>query len=158
MPFKASTLLTPSCLAFCVASSAFAADEQAAGAASKLQLLDISAITQVAFGGTSGDERGTRMVTGSAAHDPRRDGFDFQTLELSISGQVDPFFKAAAFMAVSEDEGIELEEALSGNHWPAQWPRSRNRLMLTEFGRYNPVHSHYFAHIDKPLVIGTMFG
>lgn len=30
--------------------------------------------------------------------------------------------------------------------------------MLTEFGRFNPRHPHESAHIDQPLVIGTMFG
>ena len=158
MFIRKASRLTQTCLTLCVAGSTFAAEEAAAASAeTKLQLLDISAITQVAFGATSGD--GEELEWSQAGHhDPRRDGFDFQTLELSISGQVDPFFKAAAFVAVTEDEGLELEEAYLVTTGLPNGLEVEVGFMLTEFGRYNPVHSHYFAHIDKPLVIGTMFG
>lgn len=123
----------------------------------RLRLIDLSAITQFAMGGTTGDDHELEWSQ-SGAHDPRRDGFDFQTLELSIAGAVDPYFRAAAFVAISEDEGLELEEAyVQTTNLPAGLEMEAG-LMLTEFGRYNPQHTHRYAHIDQPLVIGTMFG
>ncbi len=136
---------------------AHAADAAAAAEKPNLRLTDISAITQVAVGGTSGDGEELEWSQ-SGAHDPRRDAFDFQTLELSIAGVVGPYFRAAAFVAISEDEGLELEEAYAVTTALPNGLEVEAGLMLTEFGRYNPKHTHEFAHIDQPLVIGTMFG
>ena len=123
----------------------------------RLRLIDLAAITQVAVGGSGGDDEELEWSQ-SGAHDPRRDGFDFQQLELSIAGAVDPYFRAEAHLLVTEDEGLELEEAFAVTTGLPHGLEVEAGLMLTEFGRYNPQHTHEYAHIDQPLVIGTMLG
>lgn len=153
---KSAQLLAPTGLALCLPLTminALSAAEQTP----KLQLIEISAITQAAFGGSSADEEEMEWSQ-TGAHDPRRDGFDFQVLELSVVGAVDPYFRAEAHLAISEDEGLELEEAFLVTTGLAHGLEVEVGFMLTEFGRYNPLHAHAFAHIDQPLVIGTMFG
>jgi len=123
----------------------------------ELQLLELSAITQVAVGGSSGDGHQLE-ATQSGAHDPNRDGFTFQQLELSVTGAVDPYFRAEAHLLVTPGEGLELEEGFAVTTGLPHGLEVETGYMLTEFGRYNPVHSHVYAYNDQPLVIGSMLG
>lgn len=123
----------------------------------RVRLIDLSAITQVAVGATSGDGEELEWSQ-TGAHDPARDGFDFQALEISLVGAVDPYFQAEAHLLVTEDEGLELEEAFAVTTSLPHGLEVEVGLMLTEFGRYNPIHTHEYTHIDQPLVIGEMFG
>lgn len=124
---------------------------------STFRLVELSAITRVAAGGSTGDAEQLEWSE-TGAHDPRRDGFDFQELELTVAGAVDPYFRAASHMVITEDGGLELEEVYAETTSLPHGLVVEVGLMLTEFGYYNPIHPHEYAHIDQPMVIGTMMG
>lgn len=90
-------------------------------------------------------------------HDPQRNGFTFQELELAFLANVDPFFKFAGYLSASE-HGIELEEAyVQTTALPARL-QLRAGKFLHRFGRINEQHAHAWDFLDMPLVMGRFFG
>lgn len=90
-------------------------------------------------------------------HDPHRNGFTFQELELSFSANVDPYFKFNGYLSVSE-HGVELEEAYAQTtSLPARF-QLRAGKFLHRFGRMNERHAHAWNFLDMPLVMGRFFG
>jgi len=127
------------------------------GGGAQLRLIDLSAVLNVAAGGSSADDHEYEaFVTG--AHDPNRDGFTFQALELSLAGAVDPYFRAAAYLNITPDHGVELEEAYAVSTALPHGMEVEAGYMLTEFGRYNPTHAHEWFFINQPLAIGALLG
>lgn len=121
-----------------------------------LRLTDISAIINVAAGASDQHDEVISTLQGGA-HDPKERGFNFQQLELSIGGAVDPFFTGQAHVVVLEDE-VELEEAYattSSMPWGLEF---KVGYYLTEFGRVNQEHPHSWAWIDQPVVNSRFFG
>ena len=98
----------------------------------------------------------------TGAHDPNQRGFTLQNLELTLSGNVDPYFTAIGhliFMIDREGESVlEIEEAyLTSTALPANL-QLRAGQFFTQFGRLNPQHPHAWAFVDQPLINGRMFG
>lgn len=98
----------------------------------------------------------------TGAHDPNQRGFTVQNLELTIGGNVDPYFTAISHIVLQIDrEGestLEIEEAyLTSTALPANL-QLRAGQFFTQFGRLNPTHPHTWAFVDQPLVNGRMFG
>jgi hypothetical protein len=120
------------------------------------RLLDVSLILKAAAGAsTATDDEIVLLQSGS--HDPRRRGFTFQAGELSLSGAVDPYFKAEMHANFSES-AVELEEAfITTTSLPGRLSLELG-YFLTEFGRNNPRHSHEWDFVDQPLVVGRFFG
>jgi hypothetical protein len=90
-------------------------------------------------------------------HDPTRNGFNLQGLELAAGADVDPYFKFAANI-VFTTEGVELEEAYAtatALPWNLQ---VRAGQFLTRFGRANAMHLHQWDFVDQPFVLGKMLG
>lgn len=120
------------------------------------RLMDISALTNVAVGGSSvGDEDLGNLQGG--AHDPDENGFTLQQFELALEGAVDPFFTGFANIVFSPN-AVELEEAFlttSSLPWGLQ---VEGGYFLTEFGLINPTHAHAWEWIDQPVVNSRMFG
>src|SRR5690606_4854193 len=93
-------------------------------------------------------------------------GFNVQSLELALSGIVDPYFRAQTNLVFNSGghshdgggSGVEVEEAfletlaLPGNL------QLRGGLFLTEFGRHNTRHLHAWSFVDQPLINSRMFG
>lgn len=91
------------------------------------------------------------------AHDPQKTGFNLQQLELSLSAEVDPYFRFDANIVFSKF-GVELEEAYGttlGLPWNLQ---ARVGQLLQRFGRVNASHPHAWLFVDQPLVLGKFFG
>ncbi len=137
---------------------ALAADQAATDAARPTpapavapSLLDIALILDVAAAVFDGPP----LQLGG--HDPQRDGFTLQQLEMNLSGVVDPFFRFDANLVFAQF-GVEVEEAyvttlaLPGNL------QARAGQFLARFGRINPTHPHSWSFADQPLVIGKLFG
>jgi len=98
----------------------------------------------------------------TGAHDPNQRGFTVQNLELTIGGNVDPYFTAISHIVLQIDrEGestLEVEEAyLTTTALPANL-QLRAGQFFTQFGRLNPQHPHTWAFADQPLINGRMFG
>ena len=122
-----------------------------------VRLIDLSAVLQLAVGGSNAHDDHDLEWSQSGAHDPDGDGFTFQQLELGISGALDPLLRIEARMVVIED-GIELEEAYAVTTDLPHGLELEAGLMHTEFGIHNPLHPHEFTHIDQPLVLGALLG
>lgn len=91
------------------------------------------------------------------AHDPSKNGFNLQQLELHLDASVDPYFRLDANLVFSLF-GVELEEAYAtslGIPWGLQ---ARAGQFLTRFGRMNATHPHAWHFADQPLVNGVFFG
>jgi hypothetical protein len=98
----------------------------------------------------------------TGAHDPNQRGFTVQNIELTLSGNVDPYFTAIGHLIFGIDrEGesfLEVEEAyLTSTALPANL-QLRAGQFFTQFGRLNPKHPHAWAFVDQPLINGRMFG
>lgn len=121
-----------------------------------LRLMDLAAVVN-AVGGTStkGSEQIETLQGG--AHDPKRRGFTFQQLELSMLGAVDPYFTAESHVVVTE-EGLELEEAFATTRALPWGLQAKAGYYLTEFGLINPTHPHAWAWIDQPIINTRLFG
>jgi len=122
--------------------------------------MDISFDGLFAAGGSTANdiEGGTQL----GGHDPNQRGFTVQNVELTLSGAVDPYFRAQANIVLQLDSGgetfIELEEAFAETTslpWNLQ---AKAGQFFTEFGRLNPQHPHSWAFVDQPLVNGRFFG
>jgi len=98
----------------------------------------------------------------AGGHDPGRNGFTVQNVELSIGATVDPYFDGQAniiFLIDSEGETVvELEEAfLTTRNLP--WGlQMKGGQYFTEFGRLNPQHPHTWSFVDQPVVLSRFFG
>lgn len=126
--------------------------------------IDVSAIGTFAAGAST--ERHVDELQ-AGGHDPRERGFNVQSLELVLSGAVDPYFRGQAnitFTGSGHGHGheggssVELEEAfLETLALPANL-QARAGLFLTEFGRHNNRHLHTWDFVDAPLISTRMFG
>jgi hypothetical protein len=94
---------------------------------------------------------------GGHEHGVVEEGFNVREVELWLSGEVDPYFKAYTTIAVSE-EGAELEEIVVRT---AGLPLGFELLggkFLSRFGRINSQHPHEWDFIDRPLIYALSFG
>jgi hypothetical protein len=93
----------------------------------------------------------------TGGHDPVRTGFNLQSLEMAIQGNVDPYFRYFGTFVFSQF-GVEIEEAWVQTlalPWNLQ---VRAGQMLTRFGRINSTHPHSWSFLDQPMIIGKFLG
>jgi hypothetical protein len=90
-------------------------------------------------------------------HDPAKNGFTIQQLELALSKAVDPYFRFDGFVVFSS-EGVEVEEAYATAVALPGSLQLRAGQFLTRFGRQNPTHPHAWDFVDQPFVLSQMFG
>jgi hypothetical protein len=126
-----------------------------------LRLIDISADLLMAAGGsTVGDDRLGLLQAGG--HDPNRNGFTLQQLELSFAGAVDPYFTGEThvlfFIDPEGEQGVELEEAFLTTQALPFGLQVEAGYFLTEFGLINPVHAHAWRWMDQPIINTRLFG
>jgi len=105
------------------------------------------------------DELGGLQAGG---HDPNKNGFTVQNVELSIAGTVGPYFDAQAniiYQIDSEGETvIELEEAFFTTRSLPYGLQIKGGQYYTEFGRHNVLHPHAWDFVDSPVVLTRLFG
>jgi len=95
-------------------------------------------------------------------HDPNRDGFTVQQVELSATAAVDPYFDAQAFLIfIVDDAGetsVEVEEAFLTTRALPWGLQVKAGQFFTEFGRHNHTHPHTWGFVDQPVIISRLFG
>lgn len=94
-------------------------------------------------------------------HDPKQNGFNLQQVELSLSSNVDPYFSGNANLVLFQEDGetgIEVEEAYGTTLALPAGLQAKIGQFFTAFGRNNPQHPHSWHYVNKPLVLGRMFG
>ncbi len=113
---------------------------------------DISIVTDIAAAAFSSDDH---LQTGG--HDPIKEGFNLQQVELAIGSSVDPYFRADGYIVFGQ-EGVEIEEMYATTlalPWNMQ---ARAGQFLTKVGRINSTHPHSWDFVDQPFAIGRLFG
>lgn len=113
---------------------------------------DLSVILDTAVAGFSSES-----PLQGGAHDPSRNGFNLQQLELSLGAAVDPFFRFDSNIVYSPF-GVEIEEAYATSLALPENLQVRAGQFLTRFGRLNATHPHTWDFVDQPLLIGKFFG
>ena len=115
-------------------------------------LLDLSFILDVAAAAFT-----DKQPLQSGAHDPTRNGFNLQQLELSIGSVVDPYFRFDGNLVFGQF-GVEIEEAYGTTLALPYNLQVRAGQFLTRFGRINATHPHSWDFVDQPFAVGRIFG
>lgn len=123
---------------------------------SVFETLDFSVIASTVFG-TSNLRNSDLEEFQGGAHDPKKRGFNFQQMELGISGTVDDLFDYQGFVLFLEDE-VELEEAYITTRSLPNDLKVKAGLFLTEFGLNNQQHVHSWGFLDQPIINSRIFG
>jgi hypothetical protein len=113
---------------------------------------DLSIILDAAAAGFSADH--PRQAGG---HDPAKNGFTIQQVELAASKAVDPYFRFDAFLVLSPF-GIEIEEAYATTTALPGSLQLRAGQFLNRFGRQNATHPHSWDFVDQPFMWSRVFG
>jgi hypothetical protein len=126
----------------------------AAPASFSLQSLnpDLSFVADFALAGFSTDE-----PLQAGGHDPQKNGFNLQQLELSVSASVDPYLRFDSNIVFAQF-GVEIEEAYATTLALPYGLQVRAGQFLTRFGRLNNTHPHAWTFVDQPFAIGRIFG
>lgn len=147
-------------LLFLASVAARAADPVPAAAAGG-QPFNIGLSSLFAFGGSSVNDAELAGLQ-AGGHDPNRNGFTVQNVELILSGAVDPYFDAQAniilFVDAAGETVLELEEAFLRTRALPHGLQVKAGQYYTEFGRQNPQHPHTWAFVDQPVVLTRFFG
>lgn len=98
----------------------------------------------------------------AGGHDPKKDGFSVQNVELSISGAVDQnFYGQTNIIILIDADGetvVELEEAFFTTRALPWGLQLKGGQYFTEFGRLNKQHPHTWDFVDQPVVLSRFFG
>ena len=117
---------------------------------------DLSLSALGAVGGSSASDRELEFLQ-AGGHDPGRNGFNLQNIELSLSATVDPYFYAQANVVFLIDRHgdtvVELEEAFVTSRALPAGLQLKAGQYLTDFGRLNAQHPHSWAFVDQPVVL-----
>ncbi len=116
----------------------------------ELQHLSIPGITEGFYG--SHDHGGNSESTYNA-----NNGFNLNYLEVVLSSNVDPYFSVDAIFHFSP-EGVEVEEGYFTTTALGNGFRFRGGKLLSEFGRINQQHHHFWDFGNAPLVNEAFFG
>lgn len=95
------------------------------------------------------------------AHDPNKRGFTLQNLELTLAGNVDPYFRGEAHLIFGLEDGesiIEVEEAFLTTLSLPYGLQIIGGQFFTRFGRQNPLHPHAWDFADQNIINTLMFG
>ncbi len=95
------------------------------------------------------------------AHDPNERGFTLQNLELTLTGAVDPFFRAEGHLIFGFEDGesiLEIEEVhMTTTGLPYGFQVMAGQF-FTRFGRQNKQHPHAWQFVDQTIINTLMFG
>lgn len=95
------------------------------------------------------------LLTGG--HDPKRNGFNLQQLELHAESSVDPYLTMQGNIVFAQF-GVEVEEIYAETLALPHGLQVKAGQFLTAFGRINPTHLHAWSFADQALLIGKFFG
>jgi len=134
--------------------------KQAGG--TNLRLIDVSLDVLAASGGSTVNDSELGNLQGGG-HDPRKNGFTLQNVELSLSGAVDPYLYGESHIIyfidpVSGESAFEMEEAFVTTQQLAYGLQIKAGQYFTEFGRINPRHPHQWEWMDQPIINTRLFG
>jgi len=127
-----------------------------------VRLIDISVDVLAAAGGSTVGDEALQGLQGGG-HDPRKNGFTLQNVELSFAGAVDPYVTGETHVVLfvdplSGETTVELEEAFLTTQSLPFGLQVKAGFFFTEFGLINPTHPHAWDWLDLPIVNTRFFG
>ncbi|MGI8784130.1 MAG: hypothetical protein ACR2L2_10845 [Acidobacteriota bacterium] len=127
-----------------------------------IRLIDVSLDVLAAGGGSTAKDSELQNLQGGG-HDPRKNGFTLQNVELSFAGAVDPYVVGEAHLVFFIDPIVgesffELEEAFLTTQQLPHGLQVEAGQFFTEFGRLNPRHPHQWEWMDQPIINTRLFG
>jgi hypothetical protein len=93
---------------------------------------------------------------GEVAPPPR--GFSLSETELSIAGNVDPYFRGTAVVALTPENEAEVEEAYFQTLALPRGLILKGGRFFSGIGYLNPIHQHAWDFQDAPLVYKAFLG
>lgn len=112
-------------------------------------------------GGSSVDDTALENLQ-AGGHDPSRNGFTVQNIEMFMGGAVDPYLDGQANLIFLIDRDgetvVELEEAFLTTRALPYGLQMKAGQYFTEFGRQNSQHPHTWAFVDQPVILSRFFG
>jgi hypothetical protein len=83
----------------------------------------------------------------------------FEEAEVSIVGPLNPYASAVVTLGITEEEGIDIEEAKLSldRYFPGGFGLTAGKY-LVDFGQLNQLHAHTYPFIDRPLMHQAFFG
>lgn len=121
---------------------------------------DISAIVDFSYVNQSLDNNELETLRLPGSTEPAtnaNNGFNLNYLEMVLSSNVDPYFSMDAVLHFSTEE-VEVEEAYFTSTALEHGLRLRGGKLLSEFGRINQQHEHFWDFAQAPLVSEAFFG
>ncbi|MDH5517655.1 MAG: hypothetical protein OEY36_07530 [Gammaproteobacteria bacterium] len=98
----------------------------------------------------------------AGGHDPAKNGFTVQNVELTMKATVDNYFDAQSnFIFLIDAAGetvVELEEAFLTTRQLDGGLQIKAGQYFTEFGRQNVQHPHSWSFADQPVILSRLFG
>jgi outer membrane receptor protein involved in Fe transport len=85
-------------------------------------------------------------------------GFNLREAELAFSATVDPYFDASAYLAVSEDGDVDLEEAWLQTRALPYGLKVKAGKFLSDIGYINHQHPHQWDFVDQNLAYLNLLG
>lgn len=114
-----------------------------------------------AAGGSSVNDDQIQILQGGA-HDPQKNGFTVQNVELSFTAAVDPYFNGEAHIIYQVDAAgeskLELEEVFVTTQFLPAGLQFKGGHYFTEFGRLNSRHPHSWSFVDQPVISSRLLG
>jgi hypothetical protein len=95
---------------------------------------------------------------GGHAHGATEQGFNFRSAELTFSATVDPYFDASAYLAISSDGDVDLEEAWFQTRSLPAGLKVKGGKFLSDIGYANNQHPHQWDFVDQNLPYLNLFG
>ncbi|QGU31728.1 TonB-dependent receptor [Thermochromatium tepidum] len=109
-------------------------------------------------GGLAHDQDHVHEADHGHSHGGLNNGFNFSEAELSFSATVDPYFDAAAYLAVMDEGDVHLEEAWLQTRALPHGLRVKAGKFLSDFGYANKQHPHAWDFVDQNLPYLNLLG
>ena len=99
-----------------------------------------------------------QLIGSSFAHQDEQNGFDLSEAEVAFQSTVDPYAKMDLFLTFPVDESPEVEEgAVTTLALPHSLQLKGGRYK-NAFGKWNPLHTHAFFTVERPIALTDYFG
>jgi hypothetical protein len=112
----------------------------------------VSGFMQPSHGHGHGEEQGHHHGTLG------EEGFSLADTELSVSGNIDPYFFGSLNLAFTSEDDVEVEEAYVQTTILGHGFTAKGGRFLSGIGYVSEQHAHAWDFVDQPLVYQTFFG
>ncbi|MBC8007114.1 MAG: hypothetical protein H7X76_03605 [Prolixibacteraceae bacterium] len=98
------------------------------------------------------------FIPGGDEIGPGSRSFNLGESELTVSGNIDPYFSGVFIAAMTPENEVEVEEAYVRNIGSIPGATLKFGRFLSGFGYLNEIHAHAWDFVDAPLVLQAFFG